>query len=114
MLSDFSFGKAQRILSITDFSRIKKLGKRKTSASFILLQLANKTGKRRLGIIVTKKIGKASVRNKWKRCLREFFRQNKDIFPESMDNLFIVKRGSQFPDSFERIDKELKKLIKEK
>jgi len=111
MREDYSFGKIHRIVRKEDFARIKKKGKRKHSSHFILLKLGNEAEKARIGIIVTKKVGKANVRNKWKRYIREFFRQNKKIFPASTDFLFIVKRGSEVPKDFQLISEEIKKLI---
>ena len=111
MRQDFSFGKAKRVLKREDFARIKSKGSRKTSRNFILLQLANKIGEKRLGIIVTKKVGKSTIRSKWKRCLREFFRLNQELFQKSTDNVFIVKSGSKFRRGSRSLQEELRTLV---
>ena len=111
MPDDFSFGKTHRIRSGRDFARIKDRGKRRASEHFILLSMKNALEEKRLGIIATRKVGKANVRNRWKRYIKEFFRLNKKIFPESTDFVFIIKRGSQKPYDFAVISEELKALV---
>lgn len=110
-MDDFSFGKVHRISKESDFARIKREGKRKVSRSFILLQIRNGLSVSRIGIIVTRKVGKANIRNRWKRYVREFYRLNKKLFPEDTDSVFIVKRGAIVPKSFNEISRELEGLI---
>jgi len=111
MPNDFSFGKNLRILKESDFLRIKSRGKRRTSKNLILLKLKNQVESKRVGFIVTRKIGKANVRNKWKRYIREFFRLNKGIFPEFTDCLFIVKRGALVPKNFKIFSNEIREIV---
>jgi ribonuclease P protein component len=111
MPDDFSFGKTHRIASAADFARIKKRGNRKTSKCFIMLQLPNSLGEKRIGVIVTRKIGKANIRNRWKRYLKEFFRLNKRKFPSSTDSVFIVKNGAVVPKHFNELEIELNELL---
>ncbi len=112
MPGSFSFGKTHRILNERDFRRIKRRGLRKTSMHYIHLELKNNYEIKRLGVIVTKKVGNAVVRNKWKRWTREFFRLNKELFGESTDNVFIIKKDSDMPKSYNVVEKELKRLLK--
>ncbi|MDR2676622.1 MAG: ribonuclease P protein component [Endomicrobium sp.] len=53
---------------------------------------------RRLGLIVSRKIGKAVERNKVKRKLREIFRINKHLLKTGFDFVFIPKVRSVFLD----------------
>jgi ribonuclease P protein component len=46
----------------------------------------------RLGITVTRKVGKAHQRNVVKRRLREAFRRHRHALPEGLDVVFIAKR----------------------
>jgi len=60
----------------------------------------------RLGLVATKKIGNAVVRNRGKRLLREAFRRNKNSFPKKLDVVIILHQGIDLSNQFE-IDQEL-------
>lgn len=60
----------------------------------------------RIGFSVSKKIGKAVVRNKVKRRLREVCRLNEKIFPQGFD-LIIVARVRIKTASYSIIEKSL-------
>lgn len=48
----------------------------------------------RIGITVTRKIGKAVTRNRIKRLIREGFRRQRRDFPLGLDLVWIAKRGA--------------------
>jgi ribonuclease P protein component len=50
----------------------------------------NSLGLNRLGVTVTRKVGKAVVRNRLKRLAREFFRLNQGKWPQGLDVLLIA------------------------
>ena len=53
----------------------------------------------RLGITVTKRVGSAPVRNRWKRIVREAFRLSRASWSiaRSVDMVVIIKPGAKFP-----------------
>ncbi|AKU98585.1 Ribonuclease P protein component [Labilithrix luteola] len=51
-------------------------------------------GHARLGIVVTKKIGSAPVRNRIKRLCRECFRLWPDFLPDGVDLVVIARNGA--------------------
>jgi ribonuclease P protein component len=59
---------------------------------FVLKILDASCGVSRLGIIVTKKIGNAVVRNRVRRVIREVFRRKLQKLDQSYDYLVIAKR----------------------
>ena len=63
----------------------------------------------RLAIIVTKKYGKAVLRNRFRRLVREFFRLNRYLLKEKYDFVFLArmrKKGLKYQD----LELELKEL----
>ena len=69
----------------------------------------------RLGITVSRKVGNAVTRNHIKRLLREFFRQNKDLFPPADYNI-IAKQGAArlvFRGLCEELGRALQRLPKQ-
>ena len=89
-----SFTKEEKLQKAEDFSRTRKKGKKTTTKNFFIYTIFNDKGIRRLGLSVSKRVGHSPKRARTKRLLREFFRQNKGLFPESTDILIVVKSGS--------------------
>ncbi|MFN3406719.1 MAG: ribonuclease P protein component [Caldimicrobium sp.] len=89
--------KKERLRLNRDFLRVFRTGKKIWIDKYLLvIYCPNKLSYRRLGIVVSKKIGKATLRNKVKRMLRELFRKNKEIFPEGIDIIMIASPNLQF------------------
>ena len=57
-----------------------------------LFFLPNPLGRKRLGIIASKKIGSAVERNRAKRKIREIFRRHKNLGGQDMDIVVISAR----------------------
>lgn len=75
----------ERIAKRREFLTVYENGKKIHSRSFVLYTLANNLGFHRLGVTVSKRVGKAVVRNRVKRQLREVFRRNKPTISPPMD-----------------------------
>jgi ribonuclease P protein component len=56
--------------------------------------LRNQVGRTRLGLAVGRKVGKACVRNRIKRRLREYFRLSRDKMPPETDLVFVAAKGA--------------------
>ncbi len=81
----------ERIRLQRDFDRIFKKGKKIWVDKYLLIIFApNDLTYRRVGIIVSSKVGTAVERNRVKRVLRAVFRRNKDLFPENSDIVLIA------------------------
>jgi ribonuclease P protein component len=89
----FAFPKTNRLLKRREFQRLKNQGTkdRVFLGSFTVFFSTNGLAFNRLGITVTKKVGKANVRNKLKREAREFFRTRNIYWPQGVDFVFRAK-----------------------
>jgi ribonuclease P protein component len=91
-MKQFSLTKDERLHKSREFDEIFRNGERYQTENFWVIVHPNQLERRRLGLVVGKKIGKAVVRNRIKRLVREFFRLNRSQFPKSVDLLFVAKR----------------------
>jgi ribonuclease P protein component len=69
-------------------------GVRLCTPRFIVYALQNQEPSARLGVTVTKKVGNAVSRNRWKRLVREAYRLHPEWFPKPLDLVVIVKRDA--------------------
>ena len=105
------FSKRERLRKQRDFERVFKLGKKVwIDALALMIYAQNSLGYRRLGVVVSKKIRKAYQRNKVKRWIREVFRRNKDMFPESSD-IIIIPHPRLVEKSYAELLSEFKKNL---
>jgi ribonuclease P protein component len=105
---DRRFPRAARLRSTADFERV--FARRCSAGDELLVIYAceNDLALTRLGLSVSRKVGKSVVRNRWKRLLREAFRLSREQLPRGLD-LVVVARP-QPPPSLERLRKSLVRL----
>jgi len=85
------FSKSQKIRRGDEADKPLR-GRRLFSSYFILYVYPASTKKRRLGIAISKKLGKAVIRNRMKRLLREAFRLHREALREGADLTLLVKK----------------------
>jgi ribonuclease P protein component len=93
-LTRVTFTKADRIRTSTEYRMLSKNGNRHYSDYFIIISQANQVSRSRLGITVSKKVGKAVTRNRIKRTIREHFRLNRRLLPGRLDINIIARQSS--------------------
>ena len=77
----------------------------------VLYARKNRTDSNRVGITVSKKLGKAHVRNRTRRRLREVYRLHEDMFQPGWD-IVVVARSKAVDAEFERLTKSYLSLAK--
>ena len=105
----YGFTARQRLRRAREFDAVRKYGRPFRSAPFIFSVYIPKgavEGKpaRRLGIIASRRVGKAVDRNRCKRLGRELFRLHQHELPDSCDCVLVVRR--EFTDfTFRELEK---------
>ncbi|ACB09699.1 MULTISPECIES: ribonuclease P protein component [Thermotoga] len=97
-----SFTRRERLRLRRDFLLIFKEGESLQNEYFVVLFRKNGLDYSRLGIVVKRKFGKATRRNKLKRWVREIFRRNKGVIPKGFDIVVIPRK--KLSEEFERVD----------
>ena len=77
----------------------------------VLYARKNRTGTNRVGITVSKKLGKAHIRNRIRRRLREVYRLNEEKFLPGWD-IVLVGRGKALDGNFSAITTSFLSLAK--
>lgn len=103
--------KALRLTKNLEFINIYKSGRRVSSPFFVMYIKKNDLSYSRLGVSVSKKVGKSVVRNKIKRQIKEIVRQNYDFINSGWDIVFSVKPAA-VQLSYAQMEKEIVNLLK--
>ena len=77
----------------------------------VLYARKNRTEENRVGITVSKKLGKAHIRNRTRRRLREIYRLNEDKFLPGWD-IVVVARSKAVDAEFSKLTKSYLALAK--
>ena len=93
-MRNFVFTKADRILKRSQFIALRRNGRKIDSPFFFAVIQQNKLPHCRLGITVTRKVGKAARRNRIKRRIREYYRLNRHRIVGNWDIHLIAKNGA--------------------
>lgn len=111
-VGDASFPKSERLLKGHEYRYLKLNGKSSSGKMIVLSHAPAPDGKRRLGIIVTKKFNKRAVeRNRAYRIIREAYRLIKERIQENTW-LIIIARKHLHGKSASEVQLELLEMLK--
>lgn len=86
------FPKSARLTRRSEFLSLSRGGRKFHTPHFVVISKTNDKEENRLGVTVSARVGKAVVRNRIKRLLREFFRRHHHEIPSHQDILIIARR----------------------
>ena len=87
-----------------EFRRLYRKGKCAVTPALVLYCQKNRQGRTRLGVTVSTKLGKAVIRNRVRRRLREIWRLHLPEMQPGWD-IILVARGRAVRSSYQKIDR---------
>ncbi len=94
-----------------DFQRIIENGKCTKNRYFVLYTSKNDENHYRFGISISKKVGNAVVRNRYKRKVRNIIDTNKKLYSNDKDYIIIIRK-SCLDIEYKELEANLLNLIK--
>ncbi|MBE7004794.1 MAG: ribonuclease P protein component [Ruminococcaceae bacterium] len=92
-----------------EFRRVYSKGKSGVSPFLVIYAKPNHRKKNRLGVTVSTKLGKAVVRNRARRRLRELFRLSQGTMKQGYD-VILVARSRTVTASYQELERAYRKL----
>ena len=89
------FARAEHLRSPLDFRRVYERRRSASDDWLIIYACENGLSHLRLGMSVSRKIGKATHRNRVRRLYREAFRLSKPELPRGLDLVFIPRTSTE-------------------
>lgn len=101
---------ANRIRHQTDFDRVFQARFYAADSVLVVQACANGLARTRLGLSVSRRVGNAVLRNRWKRLIREVFRLHRTTLPTGLDLVVRPRRGAE--PVFAAIERSLPRLTR--
>lgn len=108
-MPDHTFPQHVRLKTPAQFKAVYDRKRSVSDGVLVVYAAANGLPHPRVGLSVSRKVGNAVVRNRWKRLLREAFRLNRHALPAGLDFILIPRSGQTEP-TLEAITASLIKL----
>ena len=108
---DERFRKGDRLLARASFKRVYENGQKAHSRLFVAFHMPGEGDRDRIGLTVTRKIGKAHDRNRCRRLLREAFRRHRRETGGTGVDLVINAKRELLSASYAEVEAEVVKLL---
>ena len=86
---------SETLRSNEDFKEIYRTGKSYANKYLIMYVKRNDTGRNRIGISVSKKVGNSVIRHRITRLIRESYRLSEDSFLNGLDIVVVARTGAK-------------------
>ena len=104
------FPRTLRIRRQADFDRVYQRNVYAADGVLVVQGRSNGLSISRLGLSVSRRVGNAVVRNRWKRLIREVFRRQRTAMPAGLDLVVRPRRGAE--PGFRQIARSLPQLAR--
>jgi ribonuclease P protein component len=94
MVRDFTFPRSERLRRQADFDRVHRANWYAADGVLVVRGASNDLPYSRIGVSLSRKVGPAVLRNRWKRLIREAFRLERDRIPRGLDLVVRPRRGA--------------------
>ncbi len=108
-MADQRLTRERRVRRQADFDRVYGSSAYAADGVLVVSACQNDLEHTRLGLSVSRKVGNAVVRNRWKRRIREAFRLHRESMPVGLDLVVRPKRGAEC--DFHAIEESLPQLV---
>lgn len=109
--ADEGFPKSNRLLSRDEFRKVYEHGQKIHGRFFIAFVLVSGAGSLRIGLTVTRKIGKSVERNRCRRLLREAFRRRRHKATEVGVDIVLNAKRELVSATFADVEAEVNRLL---
>ncbi|RDY25583.1 ribonuclease P protein component [Romboutsia weinsteinii] len=106
------FNETKGLKKDSDFRKVYKHGKSIANRYLVMYILKNKSDSSRVGISISKKVGKAITRNRIRRLIKEVYRLDIDSKVKSGYDIVFIARMPSKDATFKDIEKSINTLAK--
>jgi ribonuclease P protein component len=106
-----AFSKSDRLLSRPSFRRVYEQGRKIQTRFFTAFVLESDSGRIRIGLTATRRVGKAVDRNRCRRLLREAFRRRKGEAGFAAFDIVLNVKRELISASYRDVEVEVAKLL---